>query len=155
MQFGTLSNRQIATFGPAAQAGLATPTNRRHITKAGVSLWVVQGLIAAMFVFAGASKLVLPAEDLTRDSDLSVEFMRFIGVVELLGGVGVVLPALLRILPALTPLAAAGLVIVMIGATTITAASVGIAPALFPLFVGVLAGTIVYGRTRLAPISGR
>jgi DoxX-like protein len=73
-------------------------------------------------------------------------FLRFIGMAEVLGAVGLILPHLLRIRPALTPLAAAGLVIIMIGATSITLASGEIVPALIPMVVGVLSGFVAYGR---------
>jgi hypothetical protein len=79
-------------------------------------------------------------------------FLRFIGVCELLGGIGLILPSLLRIRPGLTPLAAAGLIVIMIGATGITLAYIGIASALIPLVVGILAAFVAYGRSRLAPI---
>jgi uncharacterized membrane protein YphA (DoxX/SURF4 family) len=81
-------------------------------------------------------------------------FMWFTGVVEVLGGLGLLLPGLLRIRPELTPLAAAGLVIVMIGAVVYSvAAGVG-AAAVMPLVVGVLAAFVAYGRWRLAPLRG-
>ena len=76
-------------------------------------------------------------------------------MVEVLGALGLILPGLLRVKPWLTPLAAAGLVIVMIGATAVTAASGQVAPAIFPLVVGLLAAFVAYGRRRLAPQSGR
>jgi len=57
-----------------------------------------------------------------------------------------VLPGLFRVRQALTPLAAAGLVAIMIGATVITAAGMGLAPAAFPFAVGVLALSVAYGR---------
>jgi hypothetical protein len=78
-------------------------------------------------------------------------FLRFIGVCEVLGALGLLLPGILRIRPGLTPLAAAGLVIIMIGATGITLAGGDAVPALFPLAVGLLATFVVYGRSRLAP----
>ena len=81
--------------------------------------------------------------------------LRFIGVCEVLGGLGLILPGLLRIRPGLTPLAAAGLVIIMIGATGLTFAGDGLAPALFPFVVGILAAFVAYGRWRLAPHRGR
>ena len=68
-----------------------------------------------------------------------------IGATEVLGAVGLILPRLVRIRQVLTPLAAAGLVIIMIGATVLTAAIVGVGPALLPLVVGLLAGLIAYG----------
>jgi uncharacterized membrane protein YdfJ with MMPL/SSD domain len=61
----------------------------------------------------------------------------------------------LRIRPGLTPLAAAGLVIIMIGATVLTLASGGVAAALMPLATGLLSAFVAYGRWRLAPHRGR
>jgi len=100
-------------------------------------------------------KLVLPLDKLAGPIALPGAFLRFVGVVEVLGGVGLILPALLRIQPGLTPLAAAGLVIVMIGATTLTLAAGGLGQALLPLIVGLLLVFVAYGRWRLAPIRGR
>jgi len=117
-----------------------------------VALWIVQGLLAALFLFSGGMKLVLPIEKMTDPVALPGLFLRFIGVCELLGGIGLILPSLLRIRPGLTPLAAAGLIIIMIGATGITLAYIGIASALIPFVVGILAAFIAYGRSRLAPI---
>jgi DoxX-like family len=82
-------------------------------------------------------------------------FLRFIGVCEVLGAAGLILPSLLRIRPALTPVAAAGLVIIMIGATTVTLIGLGAAQAVFPLIVGALATFVAYGRSRIAPIAPR
>src|SRR3989475_3590159 len=83
-----------------------------------VALWIVQGLLSALFLFAGGAKLVLPLDQMTGPVALPGWFLRFIGVAEVLGALGLVLPGLLRIRPGLTPLAAAGLVIIMIGATS-------------------------------------
>ena len=115
------------------------------------ALWIVQGLLAALFLFAGGMKLVLPIEELTAQMPLPGLFIRFLGVAEVLGSLGLVLPGLLRIRPVLTPLAATGLVIIMIGATVFTLATMGAAPALFPLVVGLLAAFVAYGRWRVAP----
>jgi hypothetical protein len=79
-------------------------------------------------------------------------------VAEVLGTIGLILPGLLGIRPGLTPLAAAGLVIIMIGATVLTLAGVapgGAALALIPLVVGILSAFVAYGRWRLAPLRGR
>src|SRR5713226_6132301 len=118
------------------------------------ALWIVQGLLAALFLFAGGMKLVLPVEEMTKQIQLPGLFLRFIGVAEVLGAIGLVLPGLLRIRPGLTPLAAAGLVIIMIGATVVTLASGMVAPALISLVVGLLAALVAYGRWRLAPHRG-
>jgi len=118
------------------------------------ALWIVQGLLAALFLLAGGMKLVLPVEEMTKQIQLPGLFLRFIGVAEVLGAIGLVLPGLLRIRPGLTPLAAAGLVIIMIGATVVTLASGMLAPALISLVVGLLAAFVAYGRWRLAPHRG-
>src|ERR1700693_4843448 len=120
-----------------------------------VVLWIVQVLLALLFLFGGGVKLVLPIEEMTKQISLPGLFLRFIGVCEVLGAIGLILPGLLRIRPGLTPLAAAGLVIIMIGATVLTLASGPVAPALFPLVVGIVAAFVAYGRWRLAPHRGR
>jgi uncharacterized membrane protein YphA (DoxX/SURF4 family) len=121
------------------------------------ALWIVQGLLALIFLFTGSMKLVLPVEVLTEQVPLPGPFVRFIGVAEVLGAIGLILPGLLRIRPGLTPLAAAGLLIIMIGATVLTLAGVvpgGAALALIPLVVGLLSAFVAYGRWRLAPQRG-
>src|SRR5574341_2538717 len=116
------------------------------------ALWVVQGLVALLFLWAGGIKLVLPLEKLAGPVPLPGPFLRFIGVAEVLGALGLILPGLLRIRPGLTPLAAAGLVIIMIGATVITLAAGNVAVALMSLVVGILLVFVAYGRWRLAPL---
>jgi DoxX-like protein len=114
-------------------------------------LWIVQGLLALVFLFTGGIKLVLPLDALKGPVALPGLFVRFIGVCEVLGAIGLILPRLLRIRPGLTPLAAAGLAIITTGATVITVMGGSIAGALLPLIVGVLAGFVAYGRWRLVP----
>lgn len=115
------------------------------------ALWIVQILLALLFLFAGGMKLVLPLDALKGPIAMPGLFLRFIGVVEVLGALGLILPGLLHIRPGLTPLAAAGLVILMIGATVVTLAGGDVAPALIPLVVGLLATFVAYGRWRLVP----
>ena len=117
-------------------------------------LWTIQGLLALLFLFAGGMKLVLPIDALTGPVQVPGWFIRFIGVAEVLGALGLVLPGLLRVRPGLTPLAAGGLVIIMIGATVLTLATGDVVPALIPLVVGLLAAFVAYGRWRLAPRRG-
>jgi len=112
------------------------------------ALWTVQWLLALLFLWAGGIKLVLPLEMLKGPVALPGLFVRFIGVAETLGAIGLILPWLLRVRPVLTPLAAVGLVIIMIGATVITLIGGGGAFALFPVTVGILAASIAYGRGR-------
>ena len=117
------------------------------------ALWVVQGLLALVFLFAGGVKLVMPIEEMTKQVPLPGLFLRFIALCEVLGAIGLILPGLLRIRPGLTPLAAAGLTIIMIGATVVTLMTADTATALIPLAVGLLSAFVAYGRWRLAPQS--
>jgi uncharacterized membrane protein YphA (DoxX/SURF4 family) len=121
-----------------------------------IALWIIQALLAALFLFAGGIKLVMPIEEMTKQMALPMPgwFLRFIGVAEVLGGIGLILPWLLRIRPGLTALAAAGLVIIMIGATVLTLMTGDTAMALIPLVVGILCVFVAYGRWRIAPQRG-
>jgi uncharacterized membrane protein YphA (DoxX/SURF4 family) len=116
------------------------------------ALWIVQTLLALIFLWAGGMKLVLPLDNLTGPFPVPGLFLRFIGVVEILGAIGLILPGLLRIRPGLTPLAASGLVIIMIGATILGLAAREVAMTLIPLVVGLLAAFVAYGRWRLEPL---
>lgn len=119
------------------------------------TLWTLQVLLALLFLFAGISKLVMPVEKLTEQSpQLSGTFLRFIGVVETLGGLGLVLPGLLKTKTGLTPLAAVGLVLVMIGAVVVAYQMKGMEGAAIPLVTGALAAFVAYGRWRLVPLRG-
>jgi hypothetical protein len=114
-------------------------------------LWIVQGLLALLFLFAGGVKLVASAAELAKDAPpLSAPFMRFVGVCEVLGALGLILPGLLRIQEWLTPLAAAGLVVIMIGATVVELMT-GVIAALTPFVAGLLLVWVAYGRWRRAP----
>ena len=112
----------------------------------GAVLWVIQGLLAALFLFAGGFKLALPLAALAKVSPLPVQFLKFIGACEVTGALGLILPGLLRIRTGLTPLAAAGLVIIMTGATVVTLATQGVAPAVLPFVVGILGAAVALGR---------
>jgi uncharacterized membrane protein len=85
-----------------------------------IVLWILQGLLAAAFLFAGSSKALRPKESLAQQmawvEDFSPNTVKAIGTAEILGALGLVLPAWTGIAPILTPLAAVGLMIVMIGA---------------------------------------
>jgi uncharacterized membrane protein YphA (DoxX/SURF4 family) len=116
-----------------------------------VALWIVQVLLAALFLFAGVMKLVVSIESMQGPMPMPGVFLRFIGVCEALGGLGLLLPGLLGIATWLTPLAAVGLVIIMIGATAVTIAGGDLVASLIPAVVGVAAAFVAYGRWRLAP----
>jgi hypothetical protein len=123
-------------------------------------LWFIQALLALLFLFAGGTKLVLPLDVMKSMGSpnqilLPGLLIRFLGVVEVLGALGLILPGLLRIKPGLTPLAAAGLTVIMIGAVALTIAGDGVAAALFPFVTGLLTAFVAYGRWRLAPHRAR
>src|ERR1051325_10381837 len=124
------------------------------------ALWIIQVLLALLFLFTGGTKLVIPPDVLAKMGSpnqipLPGWFVRFIGVCEVLGALGLMLPGLLRIKPWLTPLAAAGLVGIMIGATALTTAADGVAAGVVPLVAGLLAAFVAYGRWRPAPHPAR
>jgi uncharacterized membrane protein YphA (DoxX/SURF4 family) len=116
--------------------------------KRNTRLWIVQGLLAAMFLLAGVPKLVMSAQQMAAPGpiQLPVLFIRFIGVCEILGAIAMVLPGLTGIKPRLTPLAAAGLVVIMIGAT-VTNIVDGPAPfAILTALLGLMAAYVARGR---------
>jgi hypothetical protein len=115
------------------------------------ALWIVQALLALLFLFAGGMKLVVPPDVLAsmgspNQIPLPGWFVRFIGVAEVLGALGLVLPGLFRVRKGLTPLAAVGLVVIMVGAVALTVAADGVAAGVTPLLVGLLAAFVAYGR---------
>lgn len=119
---------------------------RNYDKKNEILLWTVQSLLAALFLFAGSMKLITDAAVLAQQSNLPVAFLRFIGTAEALGALGLLLPGILRIRRGLTPLAAAGLSIIMIGATIVTIVTVGPGPATLPFLVGATCAFVAYRR---------
>src|ERR1700730_1118795 len=106
-----------------------------------IVLWIIQVLLALLFLFAGGTKLVMSIEAMRAMGSpnqilLPGLLIRFIGVCEVLGALGLILPGLFRIRQGLTPLAATGLVIIMIGATVLTIIGDGVGAAAVPLFSG-------------------
>src|SRR5215212_9440346 len=117
-------------------------------------LWTVQIATALLFLFAGSMKFIMPAEKMQQGPIIfSMVFMHFIGACECLGALGLVLPSVFRIQTWLTPLAAAGLTIIMIGATTVSVLAMGAAAAIVPAVAGLATMWIAYGRTSVAPIA--
>ena len=114
--------------------------------------WVLHWPLALFLGLASAApKLLLPPEALPLPIPLPGPIMLVIGVAELLGALGLVLPGLLRIRPGLTPLAAAGLVLVTVGATVYQLAAGEPGNALFAVAIGLLCAFVGYGRWQLAP----
>jgi hypothetical protein len=123
------------------------------------ALWGAQGLLAALFLAAGLMKTTAPIEQLQANmpwvNGAMGPLVRFIGSTELLGALGLILPAATRIKPWLTPLAALGLATVMV-----LAAATHTARGEFPMIginavLGGLAAFVAWGRTRKAPIAPR
>jgi hypothetical protein len=108
-------------------------------------------LLALVFLFSGGSKMAMSRDVLAAQSHLPGLFMKFIGVCEILGALGLVLPGLLHVRPRLTTLAAACLIPIMIGATVSTAIVMPVVLPL-PVVVGLLTVYVAYGRWRLAPL---
>jgi uncharacterized membrane protein YphA (DoxX/SURF4 family) len=122
-----------------------------------IVLWILQILLALLFLFAGITKLVLPAEVLQSAGSpnaikFSALFLKFIGVLETLGGLGLILPGIFHRQQYLTPLAAAGLAIIMIGAVKTTIMGDGVSMIVGPLVVGLLCAFVAYGRWKVSPL---
>jgi DoxX-like protein len=119
-------------------------------------LWILQALLAAVFLFSASFKLLAPIDAIQAQLPLDATYIRAIGTIELLGALGLLLPSLLKILPFLTPLAAAGLVLLMTGATLLSPSLTGEpASAALPAALGIVSAFVAYGRARLAPIAPR
>ncbi len=126
-------------------SSIPAPTGS-HTRKTNASLWTIQGVLALVFLFAGGMKLVSPAAALAQSSPLPPLFLKLIGLAEVAGALGLILPGLVRVRRGLTSLAAAGLVVIMTGATVLTAASGHVGGAVVPCIVGVLAAFVAYQR---------
>lgn len=135
---------------------VVSPTIPHIVNK---TLWAAQVLLALAFGMAGAVKLFTPIEGLAAQmgwpGDVSPLLVRFIGLSELAGALGLILPSALRIRPALTPLAATGLVVVMVLAAGFHVIQ-GEAPMALPsLVLGTLAAFVAWGRSKKTPIAAR
>ncbi len=121
-----------------------------------VCLWIVQALLAAMFGMAGSMKLTQPIAQLATSlpwaGQVPEALVRFIGFSEVLIGVGLLLPSLLRLKPGLTVWAAVGLVAVMLLAAIfhVSRGEYSVIPV--NLVLAALALFVAWGRARKAPI---
>ena len=129
----------------------ARASKRLHIT-----LWTVQILLALVFAVTGLMKVTQPIEALAASlAAVPLPLVRLIGVAELLGAAGLILPAATRIAPVLTPLAGLGLTIVMLLASLLHLSRGELTIALVPLVLGALSALVAWGRWRRAPIPAR
>ena len=110
-------------------------------------LWALQGLLAGVFVFAGIAKLMLPIQEIATQTNLPGPLLRFVAVMEILGAFGLLLPGRLKIWRGLTPIAACGLVLIMMGAIFVSINTGGFKTALFPAATGLVAGFVAWGRS--------
>lgn len=121
-----------------------------------VALWIIQVLLALVFVMAGVMKLTQPKEKIAAQmawaNDFSQNNIRLIGLVEVLGAIGLILPSLTRILPVLTPLAALGLVVTMVGAILTHLRRKETPNIAVNVVLLVLAAVVVYGRFVAVPL---
>jgi putative oxidoreductase len=120
-----------------------------------IALWIVQGLLALAFLLAGSMKAFAPLNTVRKNmswaNDVGVPFVRFIGVAELLGGIGLILPAITGIQSWLTIAAALGLVVVMVSASIFHASRREYQNIGMNVVLLLLAAFIVLGRWALAP----
>lgn len=134
-------------------------TLESHGKALNATLWVVQVLLAVIFAMAGSAKcfqpLYLLAEGMPWVNDVSGNLVRFIGIVELLGAVGLLLPALTRVMPELTSLAAFGLAVTMALATGFHLMREEFSQAPMPLFLGLMAAFVAWARMGIAPVLPR
>lgn len=124
-----------------------------------IALWVAQILLAAGFGFSGFAKATAPVDQLTPMlawvTAVPEWLVRFIGVAELAGALGVLLPAATRVQPQLMPLAALGLAIIMVLAFLFHLSRGEMQALGINVILGALAAFVAWGRTRRAPILPR
>jgi hypothetical protein len=111
-----------------------------------VALWILQVLLASLFLFAGSFKLTMSAGELAQQTGLPALFMQFISLAEIAGGLGLLLPGLVRVRRELTPIAASGLIVIMVGAVVLSAIRISLGAAVMPFVVGLLLVVVVLGR---------
>jgi uncharacterized membrane protein YphA (DoxX/SURF4 family) len=136
-----------AARGEKSMKPIATERSSRKLN---VLLWIVQVLLAMLFMFAGVMKFIIPVAEMTKQIAMPGWFLHFIGLAEILGSIGLVLPEILRIRTDLTPLAAAALVIIMIGATAVNLKTGQRGAALTTVVIWLLLAVVVYNRWRMA-----
>jgi hypothetical protein len=117
-----------------------------------IGLWILQVVMGLFFILASAApKLLLPADALPMPIPLPHAFLLFIGVAELAGGLGLILPGALKTQTWLTPLAALGLTLVALGGAGYQIVAGEPGNAVFAVVFAALTAFIAYGRSQLAP----
>lgn len=115
-----------------------------------IALWIVQGLATFAFLWAGIHKVIEPIEKYKQENpwakDIAPGLLRVLGVLEILGALGLILPALTHVLPWLTPVAAVCLGILMIGAIAVHLRHKEFSGAIAPIVIFLLVGFVAYGR---------
>lgn len=126
-----------------------------------IALWIITGLLAVAYLLGGGGKLIVPKEKIAAAGpsgrwveDVSAGTVKAIGAFEVLGALGLVLPAVLDIAPILVPLAALGLVVIMIGATIVRIRRREFTLMLLDLVYLSLAAFVAWGRLDPAPFTG-
>jgi uncharacterized membrane protein YphA (DoxX/SURF4 family) len=121
-----------------------------------IALWSAQIVLAIVFALAGGMKVATPAAELAKMAPgFPPAFIRFIGIAELAGAIGIILPALTRIAPFLTPLASSGFVIVMVSAAVLHLVRGQFGELAVVVVLGALAYFVAWGRFKRAPIAPR
>jgi hypothetical protein len=121
-----------------------------------IALWSAQIVLAIVFAFAGGMKVSTSAAELAKMAPgFSLALLRFIGIAEVAGAVGIILPALTRIAPVLTPLASSGFVIVMASAAVLHLVRGQFGELAVVIVLGALAYFVAWGRFKRAPIARR
>jgi uncharacterized membrane protein YphA (DoxX/SURF4 family) len=138
-------------------ANIASVSSKPKGRALNVVLWIAQALLALLYVTAGVQKAFFPFDTLVQTifwvAYVPHPLVRFIGVSELLGTIGLIVPALTGIRPRLTTLAAAGLTLIMASATIMHAVRGEYAVLPFTLFLFALDAFVAYGRWKLSPFS--
>ncbi len=121
-----------------------------------IALWSAQIVLAIVFALAGGMKVSTPAAELAKMAPgFPLALLRFIGIAELAGAIGIILPALTRIAPVLTPLASSGFVIVMASAGVLHLVRGQFGELALVVVLGALAYFVAWGRFKRAPIARR
>lgn len=119
-----------------------------------IALWIAQALLAAMFFLAGMMKTFSPLSELVaRGMDYGTVITRFIGMSELLGGVCLILPSILRVKPMLTIWTAIGITVIMVIAVGYHFLQSDLAGSMTPALLGLMALIIAWGRSEKIPYS--